>query len=173
MNARWGKYRTPAEASITNATELDEKYGEVLRSLAVDNSSGYLLVVSAWQLEEQYGKLLRQTPYSDAASAYLLHQALKKKTPPVNVSYSAVRTWWSNHRTPAEASIKNAAELQAKYGDVLRSLAVDNPSAYLLVKALRERNPPIYVSDGIAKHWLNTHFPKEKHVENAGHLEQY
>ena len=83
--------------------------------------------VSAWQLEEQYGKLLRQTPYSDAGSPYLLHKALNQKRPPVKVCYGAVRTWWGKYRTPAEASITNATELDEKYGELLRSLAVEDP----------------------------------------------
>ena len=68
---------------------------------------------------------------------------------------------------PAASSGK---ELQEKYGDIVKVLAVNNSSAYLLVRALRDREPAVYISDGIAKQWLKTYFDLSQ-IDNAGHLE--
>ena len=48
-----------------------------------------------------------------------------------------------------------AQALDDQYGDIVRSLAVDNATAFKLCKALRSRDPPIFVSDQVAKTWLS------------------
>ena len=47
---------------------------------------------------------------------------------------------------------------------------MDNPTAYKFCQALRKREPPIFVTDGVAKQWLQK-FAQMQYVENAGHLE--
>ena len=72
----------------------------------------------------------------------------------------------------ARASL-TAAELQHQYGETLRELAVQHPTAYKLCQVLRKREPPIFVSDGVAKQWFKKFYWEDQlqHVDNAGHLE--
>lgn len=48
---------------------------------------------------------------------------------------------------------------------------MEYPTAYKLCKALRDKDPPVYVSDGIAKQWLLRFHGELQYVDNAGHLE--
>ena len=54
-------------------------------------------------------------------------------------------------------------------------LAQEHKSAYLLCKALRERTPPLFISDSMAKQWLLKYFGQENltKVHNAGQLETW
>ena len=127
--------------------------------------------LSAQQLHQQYGELLQQPPFCNAASPYLLHIALSKRSPPIDVSMAAVKTWWQKYKHgPIELSVSTAKELQEKYGDIAKALAVDNYSGYLLVKALRDGEPAVYISDGVARQWLKLYFNLSQ-IDNAGHLE--
>ena len=127
--------------------------------------------LSAKQLQEQYGELLQQPPLSECPSAYLLHIALSRMRPPIDVSSAAVKTWWQKYKQgQIELSVSSAKELQEKYGDIAKALAVNNSSGYLLVKALRDGEPAVYISDGVARQWLKLYFNLSQ-IENAGHLE--
>ena len=48
-----------------------------------------------------------------------------------------------------------AQDLDDQHGELLRELAVTHTTARLLVLALRKRDPPIIVTDGVAKQWFN------------------
>ena len=63
-----------------------------------------------------------------------------------------VRIWWQKYRESGrdETRIKNAQELQEKYGAVVAELAKQHPTTFKLCKALRGRDPRVYVSDGVA-----------------------
>ena len=53
-------------------------------------------------------------------------------------------------------------------------MSQEYPTAFLLCKALRRRQPSVLVSDGIAKRWLERHggVRVQSRIENAGHLER-
>ena len=53
--------------------------------------------------------------------------------------------------------IKSTDELEAVWGDRIRHLGQDHPTAYLLCQALRKLQPPVLVSDAIAGRWLRVH----------------
>ena len=129
------------------------------------------MVLSAKELQAQYGELLQQAPLSECPSAYLLHSALRRRSPPIDVSAGAVRSWWNTYKAgQVELSVSTAKELQEKYGDIAKALAVNNSSGYLLVKALRDGEPAVYISDGVARQWLKLYFNLSQ-IDNAGHLE--
>ena len=49
----------------------------------------------------------------------------------------------------------------------------DHPTSYLLCKFLRERDPPLLVTDAIARNWLLSHggIRVAQRIESAIHLE--
>jgi hypothetical protein len=127
-------------------------------------------VLTAKRLQEQYGGLL-QEQYGDCPSVYLLHSALSRRKPPIDVSMATVKTWWEKYKHgEIQYSVSNSKELQDKYGDIVRVLAVNKSSAYLLVRALRDREPAVYISDEVAKQWFKKYFDLSQ-IDNAGHLE--
>ena len=129
------------------------------------------MVLSAKELQAQYGDLLQQAPLSECPSAYLLHSALRRRSPPIDVSAGVVRSWWNTYKAGrVELTVSSAKELEEKYGDLVKALAVNNTSGYLLVRALRGGQPPVYISDGVARQWLKQYFNLSQ-IDNAGHLE--
>jgi len=87
--------------------------------------------------------MLRQTPWSDFKTAYLLHDALCKRQPPISVKVGAVKTWIENYRIAADGySLTTAKELQEQCGSSMFNLAKEYHSAFLLTKELRKRDPP-------------------------------
>ena len=100
--------------------------------------------LTAAQLHAKYAQLLSQPPFSEATSAYHLHKALTGRQPPIAVSEAAVKQWWCTHRVTVDAApLKSAQELEDKYGQTVRELAVAHPTAFRLVQVLRKRDPPI------------------------------
>ena len=92
----------------------------------------------------------------------------------MNVSVGVVREWWKMYRARAGApSIASAAGLQEQYGASISNLAKEYNTAFKLCQQLLKRDPPLYVTDGIAKEWLKKYGPHGalKYVDNAGHLE--
>ena len=84
---------------------------------------------------------------------------------------ATVKTWWLKYKHGGvQFSASSGKDLHDKYSDIVTTLAVNNSSAYLLVRALRDRDPPVHISDGVAKQWLNAYF-KLSQIDNAGHLE--
>lgn len=67
--------------------------------------------------------------------------------------------------------VESALALQEQYGDLVLRLSVDHPSSYLLCKALRAQQPPLYVNDGVCKNWLLTYASGLELVHSAGRLE--
>ena len=103
-----------------------------------------------------------------------MHEALTSKKPPLKVTYGAVREWWKKYRVLAgSTSIPSADELQKQYGASIMELARKNASECKLCKALRERDPPICITDGVARGWLKKYGPNGPltYIHNAGHLE--
>ena len=82
---------------------------------------------------------------------YWLHQSLRSRAPPVAVSVKVVAEWWRQHRPGGgRFSVSSAQELDEKYGEVARALLDGSITAYVLCKKLSQREPPVYVSDGVA-----------------------
>jgi len=77
-----------------------------------------------------------------------------------------LKIWFDKHRLPSDAvSVSSAEELHRRYG-----LAAQNPTAYRLMRVLKARTPPLYVSDAVLKHWFLRYFDAEP-IHAAGHLE--
>ena len=70
--------------------------------------------------------------------------------------------------------IKSTDELERVWGDRIRHLAQEQPTAYLLCQALSKLNPPLLVSNAIAGRWLRDHGGMHVHSgeDNAAHLER-
>ena len=129
---------------------LLKRSGGVLKRPAAP-VSGHSL--TAKELQDQYGDLLQQTHLSEYPSAYFLHSALSRRTPPIHVS------WYQKYKHGnVQFSVSSCKELHEKYRDLVNVLAVNSPSAYLLVRALRNREPAVYISDEVAKQWLKKYF---------------
>ena len=130
--------------------------------------------LTASQLQEQYGDVLASAPFRDCASAYLLQRALASRQPPVEVSLGAVTVWWGSYRVPEGAvTVASAQELEETYGDSIRHVGLEHPTAYKLRKALRQRAPPLCITNKTAEAWLKTYARQceLQSIENAGHLE--
>jgi len=128
------------------------------------------MVLTTKSLEDGYGSTLRTPPYSACTSAYLLHAAITRDLG-IDVTYATVRYWYDKYRFHGELSARSAAEANDKYGEILQALSVDNSTAYKLCKALRERTPPVYLTDRVSKQWLFACRGYMDRIENAGHLE--
>ena len=111
--------------------------------------------ISSQELETLHGTLLSQPPYSECSSPYLLHKALIARRPPIAVTYAVVKVWWESRQRRLTPGISSAQELHDKHGAQVTALAVENPTYFKLCKALRELDPPIFVTDGVAKQWLS------------------
>ena len=128
-------------------------------------------ITSALGLQTRYSELLTQAPYVDAQSPYLLHKALSTS---IRITAGVVKQWWSLYRVAeGEVRLSSAAELEERYGDTIRHYAVEHPTAFKLCKALRQRSPPICISDSSAKQWLKLYGGQAviADVNSAGHLE--
>ena len=106
----------------------------------------------------------------------LLHAALASRTPPIPVSYAAVRQWWGNYRVlPGGIALDSPEALEEQYGGEIRHIAQEHNTPFKLCKYLRSRDPPLFVSDAAAKHWLRRYSSSaaKEYVDSAGHLELY
>ena len=130
--------------------------------------------LTALDLQEQYGDVLTSAPFRDCASPFLLRGALASRDPPVEVSLGVVTMWWTKYKLPEGAvTVTSAQDLEQRFGDSIRHLALEYPTAFKLCKALRSRVPPLCISDMVARVWLQQHarHGEVQQVENAGHLE--
>ena len=53
-----------------------------------------------------------------------------------------------------EYSASNAADFQEKFGQLATPLVEQYNTAYKLTGALRKLDPPVFITDGVAKQWL-------------------
>ena len=130
--------------------------------------------LTASELQEQYGEVLASAPFRDCPSAYLLQRALASRQPPVEVSLGAVTVWWGHYRVPEGAvTVGSAQELEETYGNSIRHVGLEHPTAYKFCTALRQRAPPLCISNKTAEVWLKTYAwqCELQYIENAGHLE--
>ena len=80
--------------------------------------------LSALELHQQFGSILAEHPLCDCPSAYLLHAALASRTPPIPVSYAAVRQWWGNYRvTLGGIALDSPEALEEQYGNEILHIA--------------------------------------------------
>ena len=130
--------------------------------------------LTAAELQAQYGDVLSAPPLSEAGSPFLLHSALTQRQPPIAVSHAAVKVWWGKYKVaPGAEAVQSAQDLEDRHGAGIKHLVAEHPTAYKLCKALRERDPPLFVSDGIAKEWLRKFGGHGDlvYIDSAGHLE--
>ena len=74
---------------------------------------------------------------------------------PLIVTDGMLKSWFAQFRLPSDAvTVSSAQELHRRYGDLLPALAAQNPTAYRLMKVLKARTPPLYVSDAVLRQWL-------------------
>ena len=110
--------------------------------------------MTAKEFESKYGATVRRK-YGDVATPRMLLNALRAEEPAIKVSEGVLKNWFANHRLPAGAEkVSTALELNEQYGDVVAELVEKHETAYLLGKALRERDPPVVASDGVLRQWL-------------------
>ena len=74
-------------------------------------------------------------------------------------------------KPPGAVTVSSTAELQDKYGAVVKLVAGEPATPYLLCKALRSQTPPLYVSDGIAKQCFKKYGTELQYIHSAGYLE--
>ena len=97
---------------------------------------------------------------------------LGERQPPIVVSHGAAREFVKRRMKPADAiTISIKEELQEKYGSLVKSLVVENATAYKLCQALRSQAPPILCTDGIAKGWFKKYGVTLRCIDTVGHLE--
>ena len=123
----FANFRMPAGAvKVSSAHELDMLYGDVVAVLAEKHPT-----------------------------AYRLGKALRQRDPPVGAGDDVVRQWLIRYGLPAGAEkVSSAHELNKQYGDEVAELAEKHPTARLLGKALRQREPPVVASEGVVRQWL-------------------
>ena len=128
--------------------------------------------MTAAELHEQYAATLTRSPYCDAASPYYLHKALQTLVPN-GITIGAVKTWWDVYRTVEGVDrIGSAQELQDMHGDSIAHMAQECKTPFKLCAKLRKRQPPIFISNSIAKQWLKDFgIGDTKRIESAGHLQ--
>ena len=59
-------------------------------------------------------------------------------------------------------------ELQERYGDLALRLSIANSSAYLLCKAFRAEDPPLYVTDKTCMAWLRMYASELDLIHSSG-----
>ncbi|MDA8609469.1 hypothetical protein N9L19_00980 [bacterium] len=70
--------------------------------------------------------------------------------------------------------MKSTEELEAAWGDSIRHLGQEHPTAHLLCQALRKLEAQVLVSEAVAGRWLRAHggINALSEVDNAAHLER-
>ena len=110
--------------------------------------------LTAALFNERYGAVVSEH-FAQHTTAYTLRVALSQRKPPIIVTDGMLKLWFAKYRLPSDAvTVDSLEELHSKYGDVLPSLAAQHPTAYRLNKVLKERTPPLYVSEEVLKRWL-------------------
>ena len=112
---------------------------------------------SADTLEQKYGSVLQEPPYSDAGTTRQLFRILEQQTPRDQISESVCKNWFGKFRVARESSAKTAQEFEERYWDRARPLAEEHNSAYKLTEALLALDPPVCISDQVAKTWLSAY----------------
>ena len=126
--------------------------------------------LTAALFQERYGNLVSEH-FAQYTTARTLRVALSERQPPIIVTDGMLKIWFDKFRLPSDAvTVSSAEELHIMYGDILPALAAQNPTVYRLMRVLKARTPPLYVSDAVLRQWLLRYFDAEP-VNSAGHLE--
>ena len=124
--------------------------------------------LTAALFNERYGELVSEH-FAQHTTAHTLRIALSQRRPPIIVTDGMLKLWFAKYRLPSDAvTVSSAEELHRMYGDVLPALAAQNPTAYRLSKVLKERAPPLYVSEEVLKRWLRRYFYRDLFGINLG-----
>ena len=130
--------------------------------------------LTAKELQEGYVTELSEGPLSQVTSAHYLHKALVAKG--VQITEAACKQWWQKYRKPPNAvTIPTAKDLQEQHGSSILHLATEYNTAFKLCKKLLELDPPVSVTDAVAKGWLKKYATDQELtvVQNSGHLETW
>ena len=115
---------------------------------------------TADEFEKKYGNLVREQ-YGQCGTAFKLDKALRAHKPAICITQGILKQWYlkygsagpeghsassSGQAVCAAISISCRAELQEKYGDILQSMADENPTAYRLCAALKKMSPSVLVA---------------------------
>ena len=126
--------------------------------------------LTAALFQERYGNLVSEH-FAQYTTPHTLRVALSERKPPIFVTDGMLKMWFAKYRLPSDAvTVSSAEELNTRYGDFLPALAAQNPSAYRLMRVLKGRTPPLYVSEEVLKRWFLRYFDAEP-INSAGHLE--
>ena len=128
--------------------------------------------LTANDLQESYAAELSDGDLSQCSSPFYLHKELVARG--LKVTEAACRQWWSKFWKPPNAVVISTAKiLQEQYGVSIFHLAKDKISAYKLRQRLLERDPPVSVSEAVAKEWLKKYATHQDltDIQNSGHLE--
>ena len=72
----------------------------------------------------------------------MLHKALTERRPPIVVTHGTVKEWVKKYKVAGDAEpLKSAQDFEDKYGDSIRHLAVEYPTAYKLYLYLNPALP--------------------------------
>ena len=100
-------------------------------------------------------------------SPHMLAKALAERRGPSEVPVGVVKVWAESFYVPEGAApVSSQEELDAKYGDVLAAMVGEHSTGYRLQKALREHDPPGYVTLQAARAWLARYM----NAGRAGHV---
>ena len=80
-----------------------------------------------------------------------------------------LKMWFAKYRVRSDAVIVSSAEeLHSRYADILPGLASQNPTAYRLMRVLKELTPPIHVTDAVLKQWFLRYFDADHYIAKYG-----
>ena len=126
--------------------------------------------LTAKLFQERYGDIVSEH-FSQYTTAYTLRVALSQRKPPIIVTDGMLKIWFAKFRLASDAvTVSSAEDLNTRYGDLLPALAAQNPSAYRLMRVLKEQTPPLHVSEKVMRGWFSRYFDAER-INSAGHLE--
>ena len=117
--------------------------------------------------QERYGNLVSEH-FAQYTTARTLRVALSERKPPIIVTDGMLKIRFAKFRLSSDAvTVSSAEELHRRYGDILPALAAQNPTAYRLMRVLKARTPPLYVSDAVLKQWFLRYFDAEPISDDA------
>ena len=92
-------------------------------------------------LERLHGAELARSPLSEAKSPYLLDRMVQERRLRIDIPKQMVNTWWTHDRRSPEDAGERAHSVEDResvYGDSIRHLSQEYPTAHLLSNCLRQ-----------------------------------
>ncbi len=132
-----------------------------------------IMVLTAEQLDARHGAELAAPPWVQCQSPRQLWTAPKSRKHRLAITEGVLKQWFAKYRPrrvqpeAAEASRWTAKALESSYGSELRALAQTTKTAYLLRKALLERDAPMAVTEGVLKQWLKLYVSSDQVVVHS------